>query len=221
MIWLFLSGLFLSSTSAEGYGICLQILKNSNSASMEVTPGNIKCVEHQAELESSYALLMARYYSSKGESDNALKYYDKVVKMNDQSEGIIQYFIYLTSGPGCDDLEKCLKYSYLLEKAYNINDRQSVQAADALIEIYKRLGMKGKTSEWQYKSKKKCSIVSILDGMENADSIEERFFWRFVFNMQSKKKKDLYSEIEKQTKFDWNKFIGFSSEFVCELPSYL
>ena len=220
MIFIFLSALFFSSVPADEYGVCLQKLQNSNPASMEIISSNIKCVEHQATIDSRYALAMASYYNVKGESDKVLKYYEMVVEMNDQSEGIIQYFIYLTAGPGCDDLKKCLKYSYLLEKAYKIDDGQSVQASDALVQIYRRLGMKDKASEWRYKSKKKCSIVSILEEMENADSVEERFFWRFVFNMQSKEKKDLYAEIKNKPDFDWNKFIGFSSEFVCKLPPY-
>jgi hypothetical protein len=220
MIWLFLSGILLSSTPTEEYGACLQILQDINPVSIKINSSNIKCVEHQARADSRYALAIASYHNVKGESDKALKYYERVVEMNDQSEGIIEYFIYLTAGPGCEDLKKCLKYSYLLEKAYNIGDDKSVQASDALVQIYRRLGMKDKASEWRYKSKKKCSIVSVIEEMEIADSVEERFFWRFVFNLQSKEKKDLYTEIKNQPNFDWNKFIGFSSEFVCKLPPY-
>ncbi|RVT40510.1 hypothetical protein EMM73_19645 [Rheinheimera sediminis] len=221
MIWLFLSGLLTADMPAKEYDKCLHTLQTSGMIWTVVTPGNIHCFEHRAATDSDYAIMMARYYSSSPnkKKDKAIAYYEQVVKMNDQSRGLLEYFNYIVNDLECKNVSRCLKYSYLLEQAYNIPDNTSVLAADKLTYIYKLAGEPEKSKEWRYKSKKKCSKYAMLDAMENAGSVEERYFWRFMFNVSRSddSKKDIYAQLAQEKNFDWQKFIGFSSEFVCDL----
>jgi hypothetical protein len=220
MYGIILTTLLLSQMPATEYDACLQTLQQSSISPAAVTTDNIKCFEHQATIDSRYALMMARYHLENGNEMTAIKFYETIVKLQDSSEGIFEYFIHLTDGPGCNELDKCLAHTKLLEIASNINDDQSAQAPDALIQIYEKAGMKNKVEEWRENAKKKCSRGVMLYSMENASSVEEKFFWRFIDNIQSKNKTDLYAEIQQLPSFDWKKFVSFSAEFTCRARPY-
>ena len=221
MMWLFLSSFLATDMTDKEYDYCLHSLQTSSMMLNAVTPSNLYCFEHQAKVDSDYAVLMARYYSYPPHEnrDKAIAYYEQVVKMNDQSRGMLEYFNYIVNDIACENVSRCLKYSYLLEQAYNIPDNTSVLAADKLTYIYKLAGQPEKSKEWRYKSKRKCSKYAMLDAVKNAESLEERYFWRFMFNVSrtDDSKENLYSQIAQEKNFDWQKFIGFSSEFVCDL----
>src|SRR5690606_26483288 len=113
MMWFFFAGLLVSSTpdrpmTDQEYDECLYTLQISSMLPTVITASNIHCVEHQAEDQSDYAVMMAQYYISAPESqkEKAIAYYETVVKMNDQSQGLLFYFEYIVNELVCEDINK-------------------------------------------------------------------------------------------------------------------
>lgn len=203
--------------SPDEYGACLSKLQTLSMSPLAVNEENIQCFEVQANNDSRYASLLASYYnSSKNDKTKAKYYFELVVTLNDDAQYIIDYYWYLNEEDTDGRLGYRLKYSYLLEQAYSIGGPKSGLAAGILFHVYQDKGMKTKADEWREKAKLKCIPNTVIDEMKNADSPEERLYWKFVNNIGNGGENDLVSELKEHKNFDFNKFLEYSLRYKCE-----
>ncbi len=203
--------------SPDEYGACLNKLQTLSMSPHAVNEENIQCFEGMAHIDSRYARLLASYYNVvKNDKDRAKFYFEQVVKLNDEAEYIIDYYQYLNEEDTDGILGYRLKYSYLLERAYNIGGPKSGLAAGILFHVYQDKGMKTKAAEWREKAKLKCIPATMFDEMKNAESPEERLYWKFVHNIGNGGENDLVSELKEHKNFDFNKFLEYSLRYKCE-----
>jgi hypothetical protein len=201
----------------DEYQNCLDMLQTLSMSPLAVNEDNIQCFEVQANRNSQYAKLLASYYAfERNDKIKAKFYFEKVVAINDDAEYIIDYYLYLIEEDTDGILDYRLKYSYLLEQAYNIVGPNSGLAAYILFNVYHDKAMQIKADEWRHKAKLKCIPATVIYEMRNAESPEERLYWRFVNNIGNAGENDLVSEFSKHKNFNFNKFLEYSLKYRCE-----
>lgn len=176
------------------------------------TKDDIACAQKIGTYNSNAILSLAIYYQAKGDNENAIRYYEKLVEIGNNPRGIIHYVAYL--GRGSD------RYVPLLKKAFESNSYFGYQAAEILLNYYELKGDEENALFWAKQAARGCSFYATDFLIKNLEDVTEQFFHMTYQAMSTSTNNEEQLKLqaffsENAGKIDMVKFVQLASEKWC------